>query len=364
MSTLAVFATAALACAAPAQDAAPAQVPVERVLSAIDAASERGARWLAARQRADGSFAATGNDGLCSVALSAMALWSLGEARPQALDDERARAGVRYLVEHRCEDGGIYDPARGLAVYTTGVSVRALRALGERAGDASLIGLVRDAELFDYRRAAPESVIDAVQRDQVAVGQSAEVARKLLAQGGVLSEQQRKALEFLAGSKRDAVRSPSRVRTPGERPSPSGIGPFTYDDLLPFVYLDLSPEHTVAVRALHALRSYYTVDHNPDLTKRYGQDGFLPGTQGLYYYYLVVARALSTQGHAVIETADGARHEWAREIALRLVQLQDADGSWVNRDPRWWEHEPVLVTSYALLTLARCRATIAAAAGR
>jgi len=35
--------------------------------------------------------------------------------------------------------------------------------------------------------------------------------------------------------------------------------------------------------------------------------------------------------------------------------LQREDGSWVNEDDAWWENEPVLVTSYALITLANLR---------
>jgi squalene-hopene/tetraprenyl-beta-curcumene cyclase len=221
--------------------------------------------------------------------------------------------------------------------------------------------LVANAELFVYRRAAPESIIDAAAQGHVPVAKSAETAREMLDQPGAsLDADKRKALEFLANAKRDSVRAPSRVRASGQRATQSGIGPFTYDDLLPFVYLDLSPDHTIALRALEALRTYYALDHNPDLTKRYGPGGFQPGTQGLFYYYLVVARALSTYGVKTIQTADGAKHEWAREISSKLLELQRPDGSWVNQDARWWEHEPALVTSYALLTLSRCRASLAA----
>jgi squalene-hopene/tetraprenyl-beta-curcumene cyclase len=35
----------------------------------------------------------------------------------------------------------------------------------------------------------------------------------------------------------------------------------------------------------------------------------------------------------------------------RILSLQQADGSWANANNRFWENDPVLATSYALLAL-------------
>ena len=37
--------------------------------------------------------------------------------------------------------------------------------------------------------------------------------------------------------------------------------------------------------------------------------------------------------------------------ALKLINLQKADGSWANENGRWWEKDPVLVTAYSLIAL-------------
>ena len=37
--------------------------------------------------------------------------------------------------------------------------------------------------------------------------------------------------------------------------------------------------------------------------------------------------------------------------ALKLIELQNADGSWVNDTARWMEKDPALVTSYCVLAL-------------
>jgi squalene-hopene/tetraprenyl-beta-curcumene cyclase len=49
--------------------------------------------------------------------------------------------------------------------------------------------------------------------------------------------------------------------------------------------------------------------------------------------------------------ADGRKVPWRREAASRLMDLQKRDGSWQNDNSRWWEKDPVLVTSYAVLSL-------------
>ena len=83
----------------------------------------------------------------------------------------------------------------------------------------------------------------------------------------------------------------------------------------------------------------FTVNENPKM----GQDG-------LYYYYMTLAKALSLYGDP-IKNAKGERIDWREEIARRLLALQKSDGSWVNGSDRWKEAEPVLATSYAIITL-------------
>jgi squalene-hopene/tetraprenyl-beta-curcumene cyclase len=52
-----------------------------------------------------------------------------------------------------------------------------------------------------------------------------------------------------------------------------------------------------------------------------------------------------------LELKDGRRINWRREVAMRLINLQRPDGSWVNTNARWWEKDPNLVTAYAVLSL-------------
>jgi squalene-hopene/tetraprenyl-beta-curcumene cyclase len=52
-----------------------------------------------------------------------------------------------------------------------------------------------------------------------------------------------------------------------------------------------------------------------------------------------------------LELKDGRRPNWRKEVAMRLINLQQRDGSWSNENGRWWEKDPALVTSYAALSL-------------
>ena len=40
-----------------------------------------------------------------------------------------------------------------------------------------------------------------------------------------------------------------------------------------------------------------------------------------------------------------------RELVAEVVSLRQEDGSWVNRNGRFWENDPALATAYALLAL-------------
>ena len=74
------------------------------------------------------------------------------------------------------------------------------------------------------------------------------------------------------------------------------------------------------------------------------------GNQGLYYFYDIMARALSAAG---VEEVGG--HKWKEELSKKIISLQRPDGSWFNDNNRFWESDPVLCTSFALLVLQLCK---------
>jgi squalene-hopene/tetraprenyl-beta-curcumene cyclase len=121
-------------------------------------------------------------------------------------------------------------------------------------------------------------------------------------------------------------------------------GSMTYAGLKSMIYAGVEPDDPRVQGALKWIRRHYGLDSNPGL-----------GDAGLYYYYHTFAKALSGAGHDLIEGTDGQKHDWRSDLVTALAQRQQPDGSWVNRNARWLEGDPNLVTGYALLALSHCR---------
>jgi len=74
------------------------------------------------------------------------------------------------------------------------------------------------------------------------------------------------------------------------------------------------------------------------------------GQEGLYYYYHTMAKGLSLAGVQTLKLKDGRNVNWREDLAKKLLDLQNGEGFWANAAGRWWEKDPVLVTSYAVIT--------------
>lgn len=127
---------------------------------------------------------------------------------------------------------------------------------------------------------------------------------------------------------------------PGGKKALRSYGSISYAGLLSYIYAHLERDDPRVKAVYEWLSRNYTLDENPGM-----------GKQGLFYYYHTMAKALSIYGVNELTTKDGRQVDWRRDLALRLMDLQHQDGSWINESGRWWERDPVLVTSYAVITL-------------
>jgi len=132
----------------------------------------------------------------------------------------------------------------------------------------------------------------------------------------------------------------------GETNLPSGrvalrsYGSMGYAGLLSYIYADLKPDDPRVTAVKEWLRTNYTVEENPAM-----------GLQGVYYYYFVMAKALTLCDLGTLETKDGKVVNWREQLALKLINLQQADGSWANPNGRWWEKDPALDSAFSLIAL-------------
>src|SRR4030095_1713971 len=94
-------------------------------------------------------------------------------------------------------------------------------------------------------------------------------------------------------------------------------GTMSYGGLLSYIYADLTRDDSRVTAAIDWLKKHYKLAENPGLER-----------QGLYYYYHLMAKGLAAAGVEQLETADGKKVDWARELAAKLINLPKPDGSW------------------------------------
>jgi squalene-hopene/tetraprenyl-beta-curcumene cyclase len=129
-------------------------------------------------------------------------------------------------------------------------------------------------------------------------------------------------------------------KNPEGRTALRSYGSMSYAGLLSFIYAKLSAEDPRVIAVKDWLGKNYTVEENPGM-----------GSQGLYYYFQTMAKALTAANVDQLQLDSGKKADWRTELANKLLSAQREDGSWVNSNGRWMESNPTLVTSYTVLAL-------------
>ena len=343
----------------------------------VKIALDKGLAWLKARQNEDGSWSTTDHPALSALPLLAFQREPTG--RFTAEQPDFLKKGYAFLRGNAKPDGGIYNV--GLSNYNTSVALMALLAKNDPA-DEPLIESARKfvagqqasglakPELnggFGYgptgsspKRQHPDLDNTVVSLEALRAYARARPTKELAA-GKDLNWQA--AIDFVSrcqnlpatnkepwasddpANKGGFIYYPGfsnagEQELPGGRKALRSYGTISYAGLLSFIYAELPKDDQRVVAALDWLKKNYTLEENPGM----GQAGF-------YYYLHLAAKGLASAGIETLETGNGKKADWTREIATRLMNLQAADGSWVNDTARWMEKDPVLVTSYGVMTL-------------
>ena len=124
------------------------------------------------------------------------------------------------------------------------------------------------------------------------------------------------------------------------RVSLRSYGSMSYGGLLSYIYARVDKGDPRVKAVLNWLRDNYTIEENPGMNQ-----------QGYFYYLHLMTKALTAAGVDKLKLADGREVDWRAEVSNQLLKLQKPNGAWINPEKRWWEADPVLVTSYALMTL-------------
>ena len=335
----------------------------------IGSALTNGANYLLSTQAADGHWSDPQ-----MPALTALPLWALtlarpsGEATSQSLVSEALKKASAFVLATQRPDGGFYVPkpgrgGSGLGNYNTSVCLSALfdSGLAPKAALLKARTYLASSQLTGDDTMAGGFGYDKISRRRYADLSNTSYALSALAKTSSLEEFRTdgqkadidwdKALKFVenlmkkdgpeAGGATYNERTPQAgtVTNAAERVHLRAYGSMTYAAVLSMCSAKLDRGDPRVRQSLEYLAKYWSVEENPGM-----------GSQGLYYFYDIMARALAAAGVATV-----GGHDWKKELSGKVLSLQKPDGSWQNDNNRFWEADPVLCTSFAMLVLSLCR---------
>jgi len=341
----------------------------------VRASMTQGADWLVAQQQSDGYWAIPD-----SPALTGLSMWALQETDPDAYAAAINRAMV-FILTSVHEDGSIWRmPAMerkggGLANYNTAICMAALHSLNR----AELVSVIQNARHYlskmqytdggNYRggmgydadQGRPYTDLsnsyiayEAMRltqdvEDLRAAGETKadldwEAAQDFLAQVQNLpsvntnsyasdSAEDRGGFAYTPGAGASTTNEAGEIKL-------RSYGSMTYAGLLALIYAQVDAQDPRVKSARDWAAANWSLDENPGL-----------GQEGLYYFFNVLAKSLNASGDEPLMHPDGTAINWREDLARKLIDLQQPDGTWVNANNRWWEGDPNLVTAYTLLAL-------------
>lgn len=344
----------------------------------VQHAIERGLTWLKNSQQPGGYWTQAEHPALTGLVLVAF----LGEptGRATAKYSDTLSNGYSYLLSNAQQDGGIY--VKDLASYNTSISTLALVAAKNPAYEP----IIRKARNFivDLQGDFDEpGVVDNPYDGGVGYGdryKHSDMSNTMFALETLYytkfmnndvapSMTKLKELNWPAAIKfiercqnlpqtndqpwasNDPANKGGFIYFPGDSKAgemalPSGktalrsYGSISYAGLLSFAYAELKQDDIRVQAVMEWLKNNYTLEENPGM-----------GQEGLFYYYHTMAKALSAYDVEQLTLANGEKVNWRKDLALKLLNLQQPDGLWVNENGRWWERDPNLVTAYAVIVL-------------
>ena len=311
---------------------------------AEQAAIEKGLRWLLDRQQPDGTFGEPLPNYTTCVAVGALARWD-NPAVPGAL----AKAQRAILGFQNAESTGYTRSDRDYGSIGYGNAQR-----GDLSNLHFAIGALRDTGLPANNEAFAKAVIF-LQRTQNLKATN-DFAAKV-----PHPDKPGQLIEATSGDDGGAAYYPGNsaagyIVQPDGKAVPRSYGSMTYALLKSYTLAGVPGDDPRVQAAVKWLAENWTLETNPGSDPQAEEKVKF---QGLYYYYMVMAQALTAAGVDRLKVqGSGGAHEidWREELRAHLEKVQQPDGTWVNgKNGRWMEDSAFLCTCYALTTLELCR---------
>ena len=347
----------------------------------VQGAIDRGIVWLREHQNTNGSWSTPDQPAVTALALAACQ--GNPVAKPNQEEPDWVRKGYDFILSCAKPDGSIFQT--NLVTYNTSLCMMALLAANKpeyepilRRARKFLVGLQGDFgekgktdNVFDGGIGYGTKYDHSDMGNTLAALEALYYSKRLLRDDpGATDLNWEAAIHFLQNSQNlpgynkeswasdDPKNKGGFVYYPGQsmagwmtnsngRVALRSYGSISYAGLLSYIYCDLKRDDPRVRAVFDWLRQNYTLDENPGM-----------GPQGLFFYFNTMSKALSIYGVDDLSLSNGKNVNWRRDLAMKLINLQQRDGSWENSNGRWWEKDPALVTSYSLLTLERLWRTL------
>ena len=332
--------------------------------------------FLKKSQNEDGMIGKLGAD----VGITSLAVYGVAKSPLAGSGDGKQviAKGVKYILSQVQDDGSINNDPKLLSVYRTSLAMMALTAVDP----AKYKGVIKKAQ--DYLKAAQfgEKNGGFTPQDWQYGGwgysdkpadqgkiqpdlSNLQFALSALKESGLPADDPayKNAIIFLqrcqnrtesndrptAGNDGGAFYAPMEskagpVKLPDGTMVYKSYGSMTYALLKGFAFCGLPKDDPRIQAAYTWITQNYSVDETPGM-----------GQMGLFYYFMTMANTLNVLNVDAVKTADGRSHDWRKELIQKIGSLQNEDGSWSNKQDRWMESDPVLVTGYALTVLDFCK---------
>jgi len=339
----------------------------------LENAIGKGLGWLAAQQSEDGTWGQAEYPALSALALTAFQGDPSGYYKRK--HEANIRKGYDRLISNAKPDGGIY--VEKLANYNTSISVTALVVannpayepvlkkarnflvgLQDNLGDDVAVnggigygGRYKHSDLNNTTYALEALHYTRYLKSDVANDPEAKdlnwqaVTRFISRTQNLPGSNDQKWASDDPDNKGGFVYFPGHSmageqKLSNDRTALRSYGSMSYAGLLSFIYAQVDKNDPRVKAVVDWLSKNYTLEENPGMKQ-----------EGVYYYYHMMAKGLSAAGIDTLTLKDGTKVNWRQDLAKRLLNLQNADGSWANQNGRWMEKDPVLVTAYGTITL-------------
>ncbi|HXG60955.1 MAG TPA: prenyltransferase/squalene oxidase repeat-containing protein [Planctomycetota bacterium] len=313
-------------------------------------AVDRATEFLLSKRNADGSFGEGPTGSFMKTYTTAVCMMALASVERTDRVADALRGAQAYLRQNQLKEGihrgglgyGDESPVVVGGQVTTKKSIANLSITGFAAEGmimAERAGLPRDEEFWklvvEFVRKCQNNTevnndpefVAALKKAGLSVGDDGGLYYAPVADGSIQKAGTRKIAD------REVIQS---------------YGSMTYDGIKTYLYAGLRKDSPEVKAAIDWVRKNYSIESHPgfafDATQRHH-------LRGLYYYYLVMARALDAYGERPFETFDGRKRDWPVELAEQLLKTVRESKMWKNDNPGWYEGDPVLTTSYVLSTL-------------